>query len=207
MNLVTKIKTDKACELIHAARGNSIVVSTMTAMKAMDTIAPGASLGLSSVPLMGGCAGLGLGLAMAQPDFQVMVLDGDASLLMELGVLATVAAVQPDKFLHFVFANGVQFNGNGNLRLPSGTKSVDFVSMGLAAGYPHAVRCNNETELLKALQDAKTWSGPALIELVIEPDSPALGPGSPAPEQPDKRFERMGNEARDMMTQLSTSFK
>ena len=204
--MTAAMKTDSACALIHAARGDAIVVSTMTAMKAMDAIAPAEPLGLSSVPLMGGCAGLGLGLAMAQPDRQVLVLDGDASLLMELGVLATVAAVQPRKYVHFVFANGVQFNGNGNLRLPAGKQQVDFVSMGRAAGYPYAVRCASESELQAVLSAAKAWTGPALVELRIEADAPALGPGAPAPEQPDKRFERMGNEARAMMAQLATTF-
>ncbi len=202
--MTTCMTTHQACTLIHAHRGDAVVVSTMTAMKALDGIAPDAPLSLSSVPLMGGCAGLGLGIAMAQPNRPVLVLDGDASLLMELGVLATVAGVQPNKFIHFVFANGVQFNGNGNLHLPA-SKRVDFVAMALSAGYAHGVSCKTAAALEEVLSGMKQWAGPVLVEIAIEPDPPALGPGSPGPEQPDKRFERMGNEARAVMGALGVS--
>jgi phosphonopyruvate decarboxylase len=201
----TEFTTQSACELIQAHRDDAVVVSTMTAMKAMDSIAPDEPLSLSSVPLMGGAAGLGLGLALAQPDRKIFVLDGDASLLMELGVLSTIAQAQPAHFIHFVFSNGVQFNGNGNLPLPS-QKTIDFVAVARAVGYAQGWRCASTAELERLLSDVQKMKGPVLIELILQPDPPSLGPGSPAPEQPDKRFERMGAEARRLMTALGTSF-
>mgnify|MGYP006278647597 CR=1 FL=1 len=201
----SELTTHSACELIHANRADAVVVSTMTAMKAMDSLAPEAALSLSSVPLMGGAAGLGLGLALAQPDRRIFVLDGDASLLMELGVLSTVAQAHPLHFIHFVFSNGVQFNGNGNLPLP-GQKTVDFVAVSRAVGYVHGFRCATLGELEKVLVDAYSLKGPALVELIVKPDPASLGPASPAPEQPDKRFERMGSEARRLMSALGTAF-
>ena len=46
---------------------------------------------------MGLASSIGLGLAMAQPDRRVVVLDGDGSLLMNLGSLATIGWVKPDE--------------------------------------------------------------------------------------------------------------
>lgn len=186
--------TLEACRAIHAARSNAVVVSTMSAMKAMDEVAPGAPLALSSVPLMGGAAGLALGIALAQPTSTLIVLDGDASLLMELGVLATVAGARPTRFIHFVFANGVQFNGNANLGL-AGCGGVDFAAAAKAAGYASAFRIDDADKLAAALPDIMAAASPAMVELNITPCAPMLGKDTPFPEQPDKRFQRMGDEA------------
>ena len=110
----------EAClPVAHARPNNAIVVATMGAMFALDQIDAKAGQRLpgriSSVPLMGGAAGLGLGLALAHPGRPVIVVDGDASLLMELGGMASVVAAQPALFLHIVIANGTQFSGLANL--------------------------------------------------------------------------------------------
>jgi len=198
------IATAAACRILNDHRADAVVVSTMTAMKGLDAIAPEARLALSSVPLMGGCAGLGAGLAMSRPERKILVLDGDASLLMELGVLATVAGTGVSNFYHFVFANGVQFNGNANLQLSS-SESVDFAACARASGYRAAWHFDDEAGFIAALPGILAAPGPVLVQLAIEPDAPALGPGKPAPEQPDKRFERMGQEARVIMAELGVT--
>lgn len=198
------MNTQKACEIIRAVRGEAIVVSTMSAMMSMDQLDPDYALGLSSVPLMGGAAGLALGLALAMPQRKVIVLDGDASLLMELGVLATVAGARPANFYHFVFANGVQFNGGANLAV-AGLAPIDFCAMALGAGYARATRFQQAAALQEGIESCLALPAPALIELTIEPTAPRYGPGQMQPEQPDARFERMGKEARRMMRHLGTA--
>ncbi len=195
------LDTLQACRAIHAARGDAIVVSTMSAMKAMDQIAPDAKRALSSVPLMGGAAGLALGIAIARPEQALIVLDGDASLLMELGVLATVAGARPRRFCHFVFSNGVQFNGNFPLDIP-GRGQADFAALARACGYTQARRIEDEAALRDALPELLSADGPVLVELGIAATPAALGRNAPAPEQPAWRFERMGREARVVMAEL-----
>ena len=66
-----------------------------------------------STGAMGQASSHALGLAIGSPDRQVIVLDGDGSLLMNLGSLVTIATVRPQHFLHLVFENGVyEVNGN-----------------------------------------------------------------------------------------------
>ena len=55
---------------------------------------------------MGLASSHALGLALARPDKRVIVLDGDGSLLMNLGTLVTIGAVAPKNFVHFVGHNG-----------------------------------------------------------------------------------------------------
>jgi len=48
---------------------------------------------------------MGLGLALCLPEQQVIVIDGDGSLLMNLGSLSTMARYRPKKLVHVVFDN------------------------------------------------------------------------------------------------------
>jgi phosphonopyruvate decarboxylase len=182
-----------ACNAIQAIRGDAIVVCTMTSMNVLDTIAPNHPLTLSSVPLMGGAAALGLGIALAQPDRKVIVLDGDSSLLMELGVLSTVAGGQPANFYHFVFANRVQFNGNFALDL-AGDGKVDFAGVARSSGYVAAEHWETADDLnkLSAWLDTK---GPRLVELEMNPSVSRLSASNPPTQTTDERFARMGLEA------------
>lgn len=55
---------------------------------------------------MGVASSIALGVALAQPDRPVVALDGDGSLLMNLGTLATIGACRPDNLLVIVWDNG-----------------------------------------------------------------------------------------------------
>ena len=75
---------------------------------------------------MGSASTIGLGIALAQPQRKVIVVDGDGSLLMQLGSLVTIAGAAPANFFHFVFENGVYETsgvaavaGRGQVRLRS----------------------------------------------------------------------------------------
>ncbi len=54
---------------------------------------------------MGLASSMGLGIALSMPGHQVIVLDGDGSLLMNLGTLSTMARYKPGNLLHIVFDN------------------------------------------------------------------------------------------------------
>ena len=54
---------------------------------------------------MGLASSMGLGIAMVMPQHKVIVIDGDGSLLMNLGTLSTMARYKPGNLLHIVFDN------------------------------------------------------------------------------------------------------
>ena len=74
-----------------------------------------------------------LGLALGRPDKRVIVLDGDGSLLMNLGSLVTIAEVAPPNLIHFVCENGT-YEVNGGHPIP-GAGRVSFAGLARAAGY------------------------------------------------------------------------
>jgi thiamine pyrophosphate-dependent acetolactate synthase large subunit-like protein len=94
-----------------------------------------------SIGAMGLGSSHGLGLALGRPDKRVIVLDGDGSLLMNLGSLTTIAAAAPRNFVHFVCRNGC-YEANGGHPIPN--PQTDFTGLARAAGYPH---CHEFSEL------------------------------------------------------------
>ena len=186
------MKTLDASKILDSRRGDAIVVCTMGAMNALDKL-PLNPLTMACVPLMGGAASIGLGLALARPERKVFVFDGDASLLMELGGLVTISHAKPRNLYHFVFNNSIQFAGLGNLETP-GARSADLVGMATACGFESAQRIDKLEDLESRLGGILARPGPSFVEVIVEYDAPALGTENPAVEMTDERFTRMGDE-------------
>ena len=197
------MKTIEACEVIQRTAPEAIFVTTMGAMNGMDKLEVDV-LSVACVPLMGGSASLGLGIALARPDRKVMVLDGDASLLMELGSLVTVAQAAPENYVHVVFNNSIQFSGLGNLETP-GNAVADFPGMAKAAGYRSVWRFASIDELTDELPGILAGPSPAFIELAVASEAPKLGSEFPAVEMTDARFTSMGAELRRIRAALGAS--
>ena len=152
--------------------------------------------GISSVPLIGAASGIGLGLAVARPNRTVLVLDGDASLLMELGSLAVIGGERPANLVHFVFNNNAQFGGFANLQRPSG-KYLDFSGMAASAGYGSTFKIATAAALAERMPQFISGRGPVFVELMIEPPQ-KFGHETPQVELPDMQFQRMVAEAKAM---------
>ena len=120
-----------------------------------------------STGAMGQASSHALGLAIGSPERQVIVLDGDGSLLMNLGSLVTIATVRPQHFLHLVFENGV-YEVNGAHPTP-GTGHVDFAAMAIAAGYQKAVSFSELETFEAALPALLAADGPVMAVLKIIP--------------------------------------
>jgi sulfopyruvate decarboxylase subunit beta len=83
---------------------------------------------------MGLASSMGLGIALSRPELQVVVLDGDGSLLMNLGGLTTLARYRPRNLLHVVFDNESLLSVGG---FPTATSTgSDLAAIAAAAGVP-----------------------------------------------------------------------
>lgn len=197
------IQVIEACFIVSKMRGpDTIIVHTMSAMPMISVITP-SPLNITSVPLMGGASGIGLGIAIAQPDRKVVVLDGDASLLMEMGGMAQIGDQAPANLIHIVFNNNTQFGGVANLDRPGGS-AFDFCAVAKASGYATANRFSTVPELVEGGPALIGSAGPHFVELEIA-KPPKFTRESPQLEFPDMQFERMGAEARAMMDALGVS--
>ncbi|HEV8307421.1 MAG TPA: thiamine pyrophosphate-dependent enzyme [Methylomirabilota bacterium] len=156
------MKPEDVLRAVAAVRGDAICVPTMTTAPAWRTIAPD-DLSVTCVGFMGGASSLGLGLALARPERRVIVFDGDGSLLMQLGSLATIAGAAPRNLVHLVFKNAV-YHTSGAQEIPGGP-SVDFVLMAKGAGYRNASAIDDLDELRRRLPALLGEEGPILVEL------------------------------------------
>ncbi len=147
-------------------REGSVVVATMTVLGPFRE-ASTSELNIGCVGFMGGASGLGLGLALSHPERKVLVLDGDGSLLMQLGSLATVSGAAPPNYYHFVFHNGV-YETSGSQAIPAEGR-IDFAGMARAAGYRSTHRFDDLAELRTGLHSILAEEGPVFIELLVEP--------------------------------------
>ena len=155
----------EAVKTIHAHRGKALVVATMTAREEWDGISQVRSLDLPLIGCMGKASSFGLGLALAQPRRKVMVIDGDGSLLMNLGSLATVANKVPANYYHFVFEDGV-YTTTGGQPIPAQTR-ISFAAMARAAGYAAAYEFDNLEELVTEVGSILQQRGPVLVCLKV----------------------------------------
>ena len=114
---------------------------------------------------MGLASSHALGLALGRPDKRVIVLDGDGSLLMNLGTLVTIGAAAPKNLVHFLCRNGT-YEANGSHPIPQ--PDVDFAGLAQAAGYAQCVEFSELAGFEAALPTLLRQDGPTFATLHIE---------------------------------------
>src|ERR1700721_3094259 len=119
-------------------------------------------------PAMGGHAGFGLGVALAQPDRRVMLLDSEGDILMSLGMLATIAEQAPANFYHFLLDNEV-YATTGGQPVPN-AKNAKYDRRGLAAGYPRAQAFDKLDDFDRAPPQIMDKPGPVFVALKVYPE-------------------------------------
>lgn len=102
---------------------------------------------------MGLASSIGLGLAMHLPHEKVVVLDGDGSVLMNLGTLATLARYGPKNLVHFIFDNGSLLSTGGfDSHTTSGV--TNLAAMARGAGIEHVTAVDSIVAFGEAAIDA-----------------------------------------------------
>ena len=109
---------------------------------------------------MGLASAIGLGLSLADPARPAVVLDGDGNLLMNLGIVPLVAALQPRRFVHIVFDNEV-YGSTGSQRSISAEIRLD--RMAATAGYRTVAAVTAADEITEAVRAALDGAGPHFI--------------------------------------------
>ena len=121
---------------------------------------------------MGHTADLALGVAMAQPSRRVICLNGDGSMLMSLGTLATIVESGVDNLILFVLVNRT-YEITGNQPVP-GAMAVDFAAMARAAGFANVYHFDEAGAYASALEGilrSKIKGGPTFVSVSVAPES------------------------------------
>ena len=163
-----------ALRALAAARGDAVVLTTMMVSRGWGAVSTREELDLPLGGAMGKLSSVGLGIALAKPERKVIVLDGDGSLLMNLGSLVTIGGMAPRNLVHVVCQNGV-YEVTGGQPIP-GVERLDFGQIALGAGFRRAETFDDLAALERALPELLAAEGPTFVTLKLRPFSWGDGP-------------------------------
>lgn len=120
---------------------------------------------------MGLASSMGLGIALARPELQVVVLDGDGSVLMNLGTYTTMARYRPSNLIHVTFDNQAYLSVGG---FPTATSSgSDLAAIARGAGVPRTALVHTVEEFARAFRETLAANDLTAIVAKVEPRAPA----------------------------------
>ena len=167
---------DEALRPLARQRADAVVVTTM------GTVRPWARLSdhpldfASADSAMGHAADFALGVALAQPQRQVICLNGDGSMLMSLGTLVTIVASSATNLVLFVLENDT-YELTGNQVIP-GAGRLDFAALARAAGFARVYAFEDAASYESGLASVLEGTGPVVAVVKVEPgDEGPLGRG------------------------------
>ena len=108
---------------------------------------------------MGLCSSLGLGLAL-NSDKRIFIFDGDGSILMNMGILATIGKEKPANIVHIVLDNQSYQTTGGQ---PSASSAVQLEKIAMHSGYRGCLRVETIDELKYAVGDSAAKEGPLFV--------------------------------------------
>lgn len=162
------MKRDECFRVLARHITDQAVVATYSSAVEWTEINPRA-LNYTSIGAMGLNSSHGLGLALGRPDRRVIVIQGDGSLLMNLGSLMTIAAVAPKNLAHLVAHNGT-YEANGGHPIPC--PKVDFAALARAAGYAAVYDFSDLGVFAQQVAHVLEQDGPVFATLHVEPTKP-----------------------------------
>ena len=154
-----------ALTLIEKIRGDAIVVPTMTGRTTWSEISSDDSVEVPIRGAMGKAASVALGVSLAQPGRKVIIIDGDGSLLMNLGATVTIGGKKPENLYHFVIDNGV-YGVTGGQPVPN-ANGFSFKGIAESAGYTAGFEFDDLEEFATRLDEVMGTKGPVLISLKV----------------------------------------
>lgn len=114
---------------------------------------------------MGLASSIGLGLALCMSNKRIIIIEGDGSVLMNMGSLATIGHYSPLNLVHIVLDNEV-YDSTGGQASVSSTANLDKIAIDV--GYNTGRKVTNEHELREALKDNLMLPGSVFIQVKVE---------------------------------------
>lgn len=155
---------------ILAAHRDALVVGGLGPASWDCTAAGDRDLNFTLWGAMGGAVSIGLGLALARPDREVLVVTGDGEMMMGIGSLATVATQSPANLKIAVLDNERYAETGGQLTPTAGGADIEAIAR--ASGIADATTVRTHAELDALAARLASAPGPVLAVVKIYPDNP-----------------------------------
>jgi thiamine pyrophosphate-dependent acetolactate synthase large subunit-like protein len=169
-----------ALEVVRELRRDEIVVTTMGSAREWPKLSQH-PLDFHFVPsTMGQAPALGLGLALAKPQREVVVFNGDGCTLMSPGCLATIVATGAKNLSVIVLDNGI-YEVTGGQKTAAAIGRVDFAALARACGFTSVFAFDSLEAWRAEARQALSAPGPRFIVLRVEPVGAAYHLDQPGP--------------------------
>ena len=159
----------EAAQILRERLGDALVVTSLGTPSYLVHAAGDRPLNFYMWAAMGMASSAGLGLAIAQPDRRVVVVDGDGAAVMNLGGLVTVATRSPSNLLWVILENGAFLETGGQEIATHGP--ADLVAIAQGCGIKQAARAADPDALAKLLDAGLSQPGPTLVVARVDRDS------------------------------------
>ena len=182
------MKRYEAIEVITQSLSGSELVISSTGMMSRELFTiRDAPQNFYMIGSMGLASSIGLGLALSLPEKQIVVIDGDGSILMNMGSMATIGHFAPKNLIHIVLDNESHDSTGGQATV---SNTVELEEVAHAAGYRLTQRTASEEELQKAIKES-SQQGPAFLLVKVEKGSiEGIGRVSHSQEEIKNRFRK-----------------
>jgi len=162
------IEAIKVFETFQKHRGNSIVHVQGTSGYHWNGITKNPNRDINFDDAMGQSTSAIFGLALGLKDEKVVHFDTEGALLMNLGVLASIAGKRPKNFVHFLLDNEC-YATTGGQPVPN-AEYIDYAQMAAAAGYPVTYNFTDLEELTTSMEKIMNTKGPVFVAIKINPE-------------------------------------
>ena len=149
-------------------RGKSIVIVTGTSGKHWRDVSTNEKRDLTMGGAMGQTTSAALGLALGQPDEKVVLFDSEGALLMNMGILATIAGKKPKNFFHLLMDNEC-YATTGGQPVPN-AQDINYAGMAKEAGYAAAYSFDNLEDFATNIASIMNETGPVFVAMKMVPE-------------------------------------
>lgn len=157
---------DQLLKPLAALRGDAVVVTCMSVTRPWGRLSSSGLDFASADSAMGHTADLALGIALAQPHRKVICLNGDGSMLMTLGTLATIVSAGAENLVLIVVENDA-YEITGNLPIPAAGR-LDFPALARGAGFKRVYSFESPTTYATEIESVLSGRGPVFAAVRVE---------------------------------------
>jgi thiamine pyrophosphate-dependent acetolactate synthase large subunit-like protein len=149
-------------------RGNAIVIPTGTCGRHWRDFSQNENRDVNLGGAMGHTTSACLGLALGLPNEKVCLFDSEGSLLMNMGILATIAGKKPKNFVHFLMDNEC-YATTGGQPVPN-FDEINYAGMAKEAGYASAHHFDNLEDFANSIESIMKETGPVFVSMKMVPE-------------------------------------
>jgi len=190
------IEAKKVFEAFQKHRDNAIVAVQGTSGHHWNGITTNPNRDISLGGAMGQSTSAVFGLALGLKHEKVVHFDTEGALLMNLGVLASIAGKRPNNFVHFLLDNGC-YATTGGQPVPNG-EDINYAQMAAAAGYSSTYNFTDLEELATSMEEIMNTEGPVFVAIKINPEIENLPMGLRAKRNTRSRAQTINDLRKEL---------